>query len=731
MNVNPIKKKFKFLVILTSNDLHNIKAILASLSSQTKYTTKCIVLIYSNVEKTNIASIYQDTLNIKFLDSIKYDLDYLKDTLLEFISETDLIIYCNGNYTFSANFFESIYEASTTYVNNNIFIVKFINWARSKNENSNIVINGISRIAALDGVATIPLIRADNLIINEEINDFNEMLNLSCLTQLLNNRDIVYVKTTGLYKMRNKYFNSKIRVINRILHTKYNRESLSVTIFTMHITKKNYSNYKGKLYLILGSEKYLLDDEYNLSKINIHKYGCQIPYAKLMHQTVNTKPVIRFELLNNQRFTKPISYNFIDLNTGRGRVKDVKKLDNYESTVYFRQTVNNKVALTVRRPNISDDKKYQLKISLAYWVSILLHWKMIILLYEKESLKYEESASVLYERLIDLGYKNCYFVIDKNSPHLKNIKTKYQKNILFKNTFKHYLYFFIANTFIGTEMPVHAIDLRIAHKRAVRKITTRKIKYVFLQHGVMYMVSLASKARQANRKDSGALPKNTKIVVSSKLEAEHFVVDGGYNNSDLYITGLPKFDMTYKNKTAYKIVIMPTWRPWEYNQMRIAPQSTRYFIMLTQIINGIPKKYHKYIHLMPHPLFVRELQNSDLKKYIKDYLSYDEVLRDASLLVTDYSSVSCDAFYRGANVIFWWKEKDYCMKKYEGTLKINENNIFGDIVYDEKQLKVAVINNYGKKQKIKYKNRYKKIVEFNDGKNTDRLVDLLIKDKII
>ena len=48
----------------------------------------------------------------------------------------------------------------------------------------------------------------------------------------------------------------------------------------------------------------------------------------------------------------------------------------------------------------------------------------------REGEKYEESASVLYENLIDYGYKNIYYVIDKNSNHVERIPKKYKKKIL-------------------------------------------------------------------------------------------------------------------------------------------------------------------------------------------------------------------------------------------------------------------------------------------------------------
>ena len=100
-------------------------------------------------------------------------------------------------------------------------------------------------------------------------------------------------------------------------------------------------------------------------------------------------------------------------------------------------------------------------------------------------------------------------------------------------------------------------------------------------------------------------------------------------------------------------------------------------------------------------------------------------------MITDYSSIAYSAFYRGANIIFAWEELEECMQQYKSHLMLNEDNVFGDISYKYDDIKNLVENNYLKEQKTKYVKRYKRIVEFNDSKNTDRLIQMLKNDKII
>jgi CDP-glycerol glycerophosphotransferase (TagB/SpsB family) len=476
--------------------------------------------------------------------------------------------------------------------------------------------------------------------------------------------------------------------------------------------------------------KFIIKISLPFSSYKAELYRVDIKYDDFKDSAIHSRIVAIFKDKNGFGFYKRIKYNFLTGDKTNYNSSSIKIIKNTNSSIYVRQSSNNSVFITNRASNRTDKRSAKIKIWLARKTSYLMPFKHVTLMYEKESYKYEESASVLYERLIDLNYKNIYYVLDKESKHVSNVKGKYKRNILFKNSFRHYLYFFRTNTFIGTEVPAHAIDLRISNKYAEKKLAQKKYKYVFLQHGVMYMVSLGSSTRKAFRKGE-IMPINTKIVVSSKEEANHFIDYGNYDENDLYITGLPKFDRNIKKREADKIVVMPTWRPWEYNEIRNNFRDTGYYKMLIDIINSVPDKLKDKLIVLPHPLFLEYINDPEMMRYMPEINSYDEVLQDTALLITDYSSIAYDAFYRGTNVIFWWKDKQECMDQYGGFLMLNENNIFGDICSSIDELKKSIVSRYKQSLPKKYINNYRKLVEFNDNKNTDRLVSMLIKDKII
>ncbi len=404
------------------------------------------------------------------------------------------------------------------------------------------------------------------------------------------------------------------------------------------------------------------------------------------------------------------------------------------SVAIFRQSQKNALNIYVRSLNESDAFIKRLQQTIAFVCSKL--WltkkaKNLVLLYEKNSSKFEESASVLFEKLIDEGYTNAYFIVKRDA--LCDVPEKYRKNVLIKNTFKHYLYFFKSKTFIGTETLVHAIDLKTFHKLVLAKIADKNKNFVFLQHGVMYMVSLDSQTRTLFKRQE--LNGKYRVVTSSRAEADHFINLGRHYEEDVYITGLPKFDKNILNPDADKITIMPTWRPWEINEARSDFTETKYFKMIMRIFDSVPEELKEKVIILPHPLIMNELQKlpeSVTKRIVMDP-KYDLILRETRVLITDYSSIAYDAFYRGTRVIFYWEEKDECMEAYGSRTKLmlNEENVYGDYFYSTDGLTEAIRKNYDNEQPEEYKEKYSHIVEFHDGKNTERLIKFLKRDGII
>ncbi len=515
----------------------------------------------------------------------------------------------------------------------------------------------------------------------------------------------------------------KLQVQNQILYVK--NKPNSIQIFGFYVQKKDASQLKVKIAEYTYKIKPII--KINIFKKKICFYKIVLPIKDLLTlQEQNEVLIINakkkelpmpFLLFGKKAFLLHFPfYNLKDLGLA----------------IYLYQTRGNTTKLAVRSINVTDKLTERIKIALAFILSKILFWQEPIVLFEKKAKQYEESASVLFEKLIDQGYNNASFILEKSKIQEYDIKEKYRENVIPKYSFAHYLKIFESELFISTETMFSVFDFYTLNPFFhYKEKYSKSYNYVFLQHGIMYMVALDSPTRKSLQPESW-LGKDYRIVVSSELEAEHFIEKGNYPREKLYISGLPKFDTSKIKKNPKNIIIMPTWRWWEENLVKVSPEKSSYYKMIKEMIEGVPKKYKDLIRVLPHPCVKTRYNQTDLKKYIPEKFSHDEELENCRVLITDYSSISYDAFYRGANIIFWWKEKNRCMsEQYKTELMLKEDLIFGDIVYNSEQMQKIFKKSYNEDQSQRYIKNFNKIVQFNDNRNTERVIKFLKEDQFL
>lgn len=363
--------------------------------------------------------------------------------------------------------------------------------------------------------------------------------------------------------------------------------------------------------------------------------------------------------------------------------------------------------------------------------------RKVNLLFEKETNKANESGYYVFEKIMELennrklDSKN-YFVIDKKSDDYEKIKKKYGKSIIEKYSFKHYLNIYLSKYFISSELSNHVLNPRL-YIRSLNQCITKK-PLVFLQHGIMFAKPVENPAASGFKKQNAGL-NFYKCVISSDLEASQFY-KLGFENKDLIKCGLAKFDISKRNENADKIMLMFTYRYWEEALVMNAEtiKETTYYKIYMRVINAFEENnlIDKLI-ISCHPKFADALISADPKfeKYIEKDIN--KGLENAKIFITDYSSASYDAHYRGAYIIYDWEERDYLIENYKAIPPINEENCDGVPVYSTNELIEQVKNAISKDGKMDaiYEERYRKINEFYDGKNGDRLINELLKLNII
>lgn len=353
--------------------------------------------------------------------------------------------------------------------------------------------------------------------------------------------------------------------------------------------------------------------------------------------------------------------------------------------------------------------------------------------FEKKSERAEESSIKVFDKVMKNSGLNSdnYFILDKNASYFKDMKKKYGKYLLKKYSFRHYLKIFESSYFVSSELPNHIINDRIYIDSLRSKIMDTPS--VFLQHGIMFAKPVDNPMAFGFHKNYNKY-NNIKNVISSDLEAEQFY-KMGYEDSDLMKTGLATFDNITLDEGADKIAYMPTYRYWEERLIYSGDiTKTSYFRSIIKIINEFEKAGLKErLLVVPHNKFSEYIYEKlpEYKEIIEPNPSV--ALKKSIIFITDYSSAIYDSIYRGGYPIFYWEEKDYLIENYKAIPPVNEYNAPGEIAYSATSLvdlvKEAIDRNYEIPQIII--DKYRKINEFNDNKNTDRIIDELINLEIL
>ena len=187
------------------------------------------------------------------------------------------------------------------------------------------------------------------------------------------------------------------------------------------------------------------------SRINSYRFEFDI--EEVRNFDIQNKLLVVYKNNDGSEHEGRVLFSAADMRRGKNKNSEIFIHDDFSA--YFRQNIHNTTFLTVRDTNRYDYPEEQARIKRAHANAAKLKERDIVLLYEKKCQKYEESASVLYEKLIDMGYDNVYFIVDKSIPAVQDLPEKYKKNLIDKDSDQHLEYFFASNKFISTETIEH------------------------------------------------------------------------------------------------------------------------------------------------------------------------------------------------------------------------------------------------------------------------------------
>lgn len=312
--------------------------------------------------------------------------------------------------------------------------------------------------------------------------------------------------------------------------------------------------------------------------------------------------------------------------------------------------------------------------------------------------------------------KKVYYAIEKNSSQLDKIN--FLGNIIYYNSFKHYLFSLLASRLIGAFFPIGIPD-SISFYKFNKIITGKK---VFLQHGII------------KEKIESLLYKNTQLdLFACGAEPEYeFVRDYfGYPNEIVKYLGLCRYDNLLQFETKKQILLMPTWRQYLPSQSFTKKNTTEEIEALKrQFLHSDYYKYYSEL-LMSHKLHVflnqmgyvlvfylhHELQPYLLlfKNKCKNIIvasdsEYDvqQLLKESEFLITDYSSIAFDFAYMNKPIIYYqFDEEEYYQSHYSKGYFDYRTMGFGAVVENQDDLVDKLFKSYNyQKNKFCSTNKY-------------------------
>ena len=212
----------------------------------------------------------------------------------------------------------------------------------------------------------------------------------------------------------------------------------------------------------------------------------------------------------------------------------------------------------------------------------------------------------------------------------------------------------------------------------------RKKNRVFLQHGVTI-----------NRGTWLFYP-NTyfdMFITAAKPEHDYVSEHFGYPTGKVKLLGFSRFDKLHGAEADDGLLlVMPSWRNWLGRESRdnkaLDFQLTEYYRKWQAFLNderlaALLKRYDKRLIFYPHrnmQKFLYSFSSRDGRIVIADWHEYDvqELLKKATLLITDYSSVFFDFSYMGKPVLFYqFDEAEFREKQYAQGYFDYRNTVLG------------------------------------------------------
>ena len=260
----------------------------------------------------------------------------------------------------------------------------------------------------------------------------------------------------------------------------------------------------------------------------------------------------------------------------------------------------------------------------------------------------------------------------------------------------------------------------------------RKNNRIFLQHGVTI------------NKGEWLYFKNTKFkvfITASKQEDEFVRQYFGYPNDRVKLLGFCRFDNLHDAEIDKDLILaMPTWRNWlgreSSDNAHVDFGETEYCKKWNEFLQSkelatVLEKHGKKLIFFPHrnmQKFIdyfktesRNIEIADGKKY-----EIQELLKRASVMITDYSSVFFDFAYMRKPVLFYqFDEAEFRARQYAQGYLDYHNTSLGKWTDNMEELVSMLDVQLSEEYRLMPEDKIKEIFPFYDKGNCERTYEMI------
>ena len=309
------------------------------------------------------------------------------------------------------------------------------------------------------------------------------------------------------------------------------------------------------------------------------------------------------------------------------------------------------------------------------------------------------------------------YVVDEDSPDYHKIA---KCDAVQYRSKEHYILFLTAGKLISTHIMGCSPQRGLFWRLDKYGLAKTRGKRIFLQHGITkdYIECMTAK-----------ISKLDLFICGGKPEYDYILKSYGHSADVVKYTGFARFDSLGHPQQKY-ILVMPTWRKWlpysndikssdyvvSWNTFLNDPVLLEYLKKTKQKLIFYPhyemQPYLKYFHVSSKLITIASIKDYDVQ----------QLLKDTSLLITDYSSVAFDVAYMNKPLLYYqFDYKEYRKKHYATGYFDYRTMGFGPVAYSEQELIKDLLSNRAKEQK--YIARAKKFFPIQDTKNSQRIFE--------